>query len=102
MRIRKTLDSLKIHDKGFTHVQSEFVKSPKRHFIFEGFNFSLMKYNQLCAVYVASADSKILFYQIFHIKNNELVLNRFGRYKQFDCVRQEYEKLTKKNQNKHS
>lgn len=68
----------------------------KKKFTFDGYLFSLLKFNKWVAVYVASEGAKILFYQVFKIDNNELIINRYGRYKEFNRVAQEYEKLTKK------
>jgi hypothetical protein len=37
-----------------------------------------------------------LFYQVFRINDGRLVINRYGRYRELDRVKQEFEGLTKK------
>jgi hypothetical protein len=50
----------------------------KKKFTFDGYLFSLLKFNKWFAVYVASEGAKILFYEVFKIENNEPVINRYG------------------------
>lgn len=68
----------------------------KKKFSFDGYTFTLLKCNQFFAVYVASEGAKILFYQLFKINHNELIINRYGRYKLFSRVASEYQEMTKK------
>jgi hypothetical protein len=68
----------------------------KKKFSFDGYTFTLLKCNQFFAVYVASEGTKILFYQVFRINDGRLVINRYGRYRELDRVKQEFEGLTKK------
>jgi hypothetical protein len=72
----------------------------KKKFTFDGYVFSLLKFNKWFAVYVASEGPKILFYEVFKIENNEPVINRYGRYKEYNRVIQEYDKWTKKQERK--
>ena len=68
----------------------------KKIFRFDGYTFSLLRYNQVGAVYVASEGAKIMFYQVFRIKDGNLVINRYGRYSELDRVAKEFEVLTSK------
>jgi len=74
-------------------------KKPKKKFRFDEFSYSLLKANRWFAIYAASdssASSAVKFYQIFHVKDGELLLNRYGRYRHFERVVQEYREATKK------
>ncbi len=71
----------------------------KKKFTFDGYSFSLLKFNKWLAVYVATTigGPKISFYQIFVIRDDgKLILDRYNRYREFGRVRQEYKSMTEK------
>jgi hypothetical protein len=72
----------------------------KKKFTFDGYSFSLLKFNEYAAVYCASEGTRIAFYQIFNIRGGELILDRYNRYREFDRVKQEFKGMTKKFENK--
>ncbi len=72
----------------------------KKKFTFDGYSFSLLKFNPWLAVYVASEGPKILFYQIFRVDGNKPIINRYGRYRDFSQVKHEFAAMTKKIENK--